>query len=154
MKPLTFEQALSKAAHLCSQSEKAPQEIYEKLLTWGIDSEDAEKIVASLKKERYIDETRFARAFVHDKFCYEHWGKIKIGYQLRNKGISDSLISIALDEVIDEDEYLSVLAELLKTKMRGMSQPLSQNDRAKLYRFAAQRGFEMNMISKAIREGT
>lgn len=144
---LTFDQALSKAAHLCSQAEKAPQDIYEKLLTWGIDEDTANQIVSRLKEEKYLDESRFAHAYIHDKFAYEHWGKIKIAYNLRNKGVQDRLIENMLDDVIDDEEYVNVLADLLKGKMRGMDFPLSQNDRAKLYRFAAQRGFDMHTIS-------
>lgn len=148
MKPLSYEQALNKAAQLCSTSEKAPQEIYEKLISWGLEEDSAEKIVARLKEEKFLDEARFAHAFVNDKFKYEHWGKVKIAFHLRNKGIEDSLISNTLDDVIDEEEYMSVLSELLKTKMRGMSLPLSQNDKAKLFRFAAQRGFEFRYVSR------
>lgn len=150
MAQLTYEQALSKAAHLCSTAEKAPQEIFDKLITWGISSDAAEEIVCKLKEEKYLDEARYAHAFVHDKFNYEHWGKMKIAYNLRNKGISDSLISNTLDDVISDDEYVSVLADSLKSKMRGMSIPLSQNDKAKLYRFAAQRGFESRYVSIAL----
>ena len=151
MKPLTFEQAYSKAAHLCSVAEKAPQEILDKLISWSVSDDSAAKIVAKLIKENFLNETRFAHAFVNDKVKYEHWGKIKIAFHLRNKGISDELISNTLEDVIDEEEYLSVLADLLKSKMRGMELPLAENDRAKLYRFAAQRGFESALVSRALK---
>ena len=150
MKNLSIEEAKSKAAHLCSQSEKAPQEIFEKLIKWEISYSDAEKIIDWLKKENFLSEVRYAHAFVHDKFVYEHWGRIKIAFQLRGKGISDSLIENTLDDVISEEEYLFSLVDLLKSKMRGMSLPLVVNDRARLYRFAAQRGFESRFVAKAL----
>ena len=66
------------------------------------------------------------------------------------KGISSSIISEAMEERIDEEEYQTVCSELLKGRMRGMSLPLSPNDRARLYRFLAQRGFESSVISRAM----
>ena len=153
MKPLTFEQAYSKAANLCSAAEKAPQEILDKLVSWGISEEQISKIISRLKEENFLNEARFAHAFINDKFKYEHWGRIKIAYHLRNKGIDSALASNTMDDVIDEEEYLSVLSDLLQTKMRGMTLPLSKNDKAKLVRFASQRGFESNKIFRALRLG-
>lgn len=151
MSPLNFEQALAKAARLCSLSEKAPQEISDKLKTWGLPSHLAEKVISRLKEDDFLNENRFAHAFVHDKFSYEHWGKVKIAYNLRSKGIPDTIIEEAMNEVIDEEDYLSVLIDLVRSKMRGMEIPLAQNDRAKIYRFAQQRGFESRFVSLALR---
>lgn len=152
MTPLSYDKALNKAANLCSKSEKSPKEIYDKLASWGLKSQMAEQIVCRLRDEKYIDEERFARAFVHDKFLYEHWGRVKIAYNLRNKGIANHIIDNALDDVIADDDYLSTLSSLLRNKMRDMERPLSQNNRAKLYRFAAQRGFESGVVSIALRK--
>lgn len=150
MKPLTYDQALYKAAALCSVGEKAPQDIYQKLLGWGISEPDAARMMAYLTQENYLSEERFAKAFVNDKFRFEHWGRIKIAYALRGKGIEDRYVSLALEEKIDPEEYLETCRDLLAAKMRGMEQPLSQNDRARLYRFASQRGFESNIIGRAL----
>jgi regulatory protein len=87
---------------------------------------------------------------VSDKFRFEHWGKIKIAYVLRGKSIDDALIDEAFDEKIDPEEYLQTCVELLSGKLRSIDQPLSQADRARLFRFAAQRGFETFVISKAL----
>lgn len=149
---LSYDKALSKAASLCAKSEKAPKEIFDKLVTWGLSSQMAEQIVCHLRKEKYIDENRFARAFAHDKFLYEHWGRIKIAYSLRSKGIADAIVDNSIDEVISDDDYLSTLTLLLRNKMRDMQRPLSPNDRARLFRFAAQRGFESRFVAMALRQ--
>lgn len=153
MTPLTPDKALAKAAHLCAQGEKSPKEIFDKLITWGVSEPVAEEIVCRLREEKYIDEERYAHAFVHDKFVYEHWGKVKISYALRQKGISESLISNTLDDVISDEDYVQSLSDLLASRMRGMSLPLSVNDRAKLYRFAMQRGYDSQTFSSAVRGG-
>ena len=150
MKTLTYDQALQKAAALCSQAEKCPSDIFQKVLSWGLSEQEAARLVGALTREGFLDEARYARAFVSDKFRFDHWGKIKIAYALRGKGIDDALIDEAFDEKIDPEEYLQACAELLSTKLRTMDHPLSQADRARLFRFAAQRGFESYIISKAL----
>lgn len=147
---MTYDQVLNRLASLCSKSEKSPQEIYSKALASGLSLGEAERLVAFLKQEDYLSEERYAAAFVSDKFRFEHWGRIKIAYALRGKGIDDSAISTALEEKIDEEEYLETCNDLLQQRARGMNRPFSQPDRVRIYRFLAQRGFESEIISQAL----
>lgn len=147
---MTYEQALSRAAALCSASEQCPSDIHAKVIKWGLEPPEAARVVAELIKEHFLDEQRYARAFANDKYRFQHWGRVKIRYALRGKGIAEAAIETALDECIDTDDYLTDCVALLRTRMRGMSQPLSPSDRARLCRFAAQRGFEMDVISRAL----
>lgn len=147
---MTYEQALTRAATLCSSSERCPSEVHAKALAWGLAESDADRLVVALKRENFLNEERYVHAFVSDKFRFQHWGRTKIRYALRAKGISDTLITSALDEVIDNDTYLEDCLALLRQRMRGMSLPLDPRDRARLYRFAAQRGFEAGVISRAL----
>lgn len=148
---MEYEKALNRAAAYCSQAERAPQDVEEKLQSWEVAENDAERIMEFLRKERFLDESRFVHAFINDKFTYERWGKIKIVYALRQKGMTGSIVQNMFEDVIDEEKYLETLTDLLQSKMRGMKLPLEQKDRAKLYRFAAQRGFESSAIGSALR---
>lgn len=147
---LTYDQALNRAAALCSQSERCPGDVYTKAQSWGLTEPEAARLVGYLTHEGFLDEARFARAFVSDKFRFEQWGRVKISYALRAKGIDDNLIDEVLDEKIDPDEYLATCTDLLNKKMRTLDLPLSLADRARLLRFAAQRGFESYIITKAL----
>ena len=147
---MTYEQAMNRAAALCSSSEHCPSEIHAKAIAWGLDEGDANRLVEALTQENFLNEERYAHAFVNDKFRFQHWGRTKIRFALRAKGISDALIALALDEVIDDDAYLEDCLSLLRQRMRGMALPLDARDRARLYRFAAQRGFEAGVISRAM----
>ena len=149
-KTITAEQALNRAAALCSQAERCPADIFAKVQSWGLGEQEAARIVARLEHEGFLDERRYVRAFVADKFRFEHWGRVKIGYALRGKGIGEALVSEALAEVIDPDEYLEACVALLTARLRTLAQPLSLADRARLYRFAAQRGYESPVIAHAL----
>lgn len=149
-KTLTYDQALNRAAQLCSKGEQCPSDIFEKVQEWGLSESEAARLVAYLTQEKYLDVARFVHAFVNDKFIYQHWGRIKIAYMLRMKGIADSLIENTLDDVISPESYLDTCVDLVRTKVKGMDVPLCPTDRAKVFRFAAQRGFESSVVSKAL----
>jgi len=149
---MTYEQALNRAAAYCSQAERAPQDVEQKLQDWEVSENDAERIVEFLRKEHFLDEARFVHAFINDKFTYERWGRIKIVYALRQKGVTGPIVQNTMEDVIDPEKYLETLVALLRVKMRGIKLPLEQKDRAKLYRFAGSRGFESGVIGTALRK--
>ena len=146
-KPLTVENALARAAALCSRCEQAESDIRHKLSSWGINPSDADAIIDRLTDNRFLDEQRFASAFTRDKFRFEGWGRIKIAYQLRMKHISSESIDNAL-ELIDEDEYIDTLKRILNSKMRSLASKEPLQAKASLVRFASSRGFEPNLIYK------
>ncbi|MBQ5642781.1 MAG: RecX family transcriptional regulator [Bacteroidaceae bacterium] len=148
---LTFEQGLQRAAALCCASEHCIADISEKLFRWGVAKSDSERIIDTLLDEKYIDESRYALAYTRDKVRFSHWGRVKIRAMLRMQHISDNDISHAFDG-IDEEEYLDILKGVIEGKRRTMGESESYASRAKLIRFALQRGFEMHEITKFISE--
>lgn len=148
---LNFEQGLQRAAGLCCQSEHCVADITEKLLRWGVSREDSDRIIDRLIDEKYIDESRYALAYVRDKVRFSHWGRVKIKSMLRMLRISEQDISNAFDS-FDEDEYLGVLEGVIESKRKTLPEAESYASRVKLIRFALQRGFEMHEITKFISE--
>lgn len=149
-KPLTPDQAMNRAAALCARSEQAPADIREKLLKWGLNPGETSQVLARLMEQGYIDERRFARAFVNDRFRFNGWGRIKIAHQLRLKGISSELIDQAMT-LIDEDQYRQRLLELLQAKWRSVNCREPRAAWAAMMRFAASRGFETALASDCVR---
>ena len=144
---MEYKEALNKAAALCSASEKCEWDIREKLRLWEVSDNETDKIIAHLKKENFLNESRFAAFFVKDKFRFNKWGKIKIAYALRQKHISSAVVQEALN-AIDDEEYFSVLQDILCSKMRGLKYADEYDLRGKLARFAQSRGFEYEVISR------
>jgi len=149
-KEYTLEELLHKVASYCSISEHCTSEVDEKLQKWEVAEADRKKIITQLTKDNFINEKRYAEAFVKDKFRFNKWGKIKISIALKSKGVDSSLISSALD-VIDEGEYDEMLASILKTKLTGLKYNYEYEKQGKLFRFAQSRGFENNVIERALR---
>jgi Uncharacterized protein conserved in bacteria len=146
---LTEKEALNKAAAYCTASEHCLSEISTKLSQWGLDSDAQEKILKRLADERFIDEERYCRFFVNDKFKFNKWGKIKIGQALYMKKIPSTVSRKYLDE-IDEKEYMNTLRSLLTSKKKSIHASDDYQSNMKLIRFAMSRGFEMNVIRKCM----
>lgn len=149
MKELTEAEALNKAAAYCSLTERCIYDVTEKLNAWGVDNDAKHRILTRLINEKFIDEKRFCRFFINDKFKFNKWGKIKIGQALYQKKIPTELSSQLLSE-IDYDEYIQILRSLLAAKRRSTKAADEYQLNIKLMRFAAGRGFELEAIRKCI----
>lgn len=148
-KPLTYENALTRAANLCARAEHCRFEIAAKLRQWGTDVQDAERILDWLEDGGFINEERFAQSFVHDKYRFDGWGRTKIRYTLRRYGIGDAAVEAAFRE-IDENEYVGILRTLLETKSRHLAETDPYKKKASLFRYAMSRGYEPQLISKIV----
>lgn len=146
-----YGQALSKAMALCSKSEKCIWDIQQKLNDWGVEPAEAQKIIKNLIAEKFIDEERYVRFFVRDKFVFNQWGKVKIAFMLKSKKVPASLIEEAL-RGIDHEAYLDLLVKLLGDKSKKTKFVNEYDRKVKLVRFAQSRGFEFDTIEKALDE--
>jgi regulatory protein len=147
---MTYNQAISKAMAICSKAEKCISDIETKLQTWEVTSDDSKKIIKTLIEEKFIDQERYARFFVRDKFRFNHWGRVKIAYMLKGKRVSAELIQQALEEIGD-DTYIETLSGLLKEKAHKTKSVNEYDLKGKLYRFAQSRGFEYEVIGTALK---
>lgn len=148
---LSYEQALQRAASLCSTSEHCIYDITAKLNKWGISADDAEEIIDRLIDEKFIDESRYAKAYANDKFRFAHWGRVKIKNMLYLQHIPEAEINEAL-ELIPQHEYEETLRSVIESKQRTMAETGSYEARMKIIRFAMQRGFELHEIAKFVDE--
>ena len=152
-KPLSPSQAMNRAAALCARSEQAPRDISEKLTKWGLSRTDANQVLHQLTEQGFINEERFAKAFVKDRFAFNSWGRIKIAYQLKLKGIPGDIIDDALT-AIDDELYRDRLIELLCNKWRTVKDREPRAAWAAMMRFASSRGFETQVASECVKQVT
>ena len=143
--------AYEKAALLCSKSEKCTSEVLEKLRLWGLSSEESELVIEQLIREKYVNDERFARAYVKDKFRFNHWGKQKIAHMLRAKNISTEILELAFEEIVEEN-YDDDLRKLLTDKEKSIKAKDKYDKRNKLMRFALGRGFESGKVYSIFKE--
>ncbi len=147
-KPLIidFNIAFEKAARFCAYQERCHRDIERRLQEWNVDIDIQDEIMAELIQQNFLNEERFALAFVSGKVNIKRWGKNKITYELRSRNISDYIINKAIGQ-IDEEQYLLNLKTLIQLKN---SLIIAKNDfekRMKLIKYLASRGYETSLIN-------
>lgn len=149
MKEVTEQGAYLQLTQLCARAEHCQHEMLEKMRRWEMSDEAQARVMARLVKERYVDDERYARAFVRDKIRYNKWGRRKVEQALWQKRIDEVIRQQVLDEV-DDEEYLSVLRPLLKQKRRSTKAASDYELNQKLVRFALGRGFTYDIIRQCL----
>lgn len=148
-KPMSEEQALARLTALCAGAEHCTGEMIDKMTKWEISEEAQARIMEHLVKNKYVDDERYCRAFVHDKMEYNHWGRRKIEQALYVKHVDKAIQKTVLDEIPDED-FIDILRPLIVQKRRQTRANSEYEMNMKLMRFAASRGFTIEQIRQCI----
>lgn len=146
---MTADEILYKLAARCSVSEQCLSDMESKLAKYDLTEEERTRILRHLVNEGYVNDKRYAEAFVRDKYRFNKWGRIKIAQGLRMKGIDNETINAAM-EAIDEQEYLHILHNLIKAKRKSTHGKNDYEINCKLARFATGRGFEYAAIRQCL----
>lgn len=144
-----MDKSLDKAMNYCSRSEHCIEDIRQKLWDWKVPEDEHEKIITTLIDNNFINEERYAVAFVKDKFHFNHWGRIKIRMMLKTKKIGTAIIDDAIS-CIDDDEYFEVLRNLIEKESTRVKATTGYERKSKLLRYVANRGFEPSIASELI----
>jgi len=142
---------LQKIRHYCSYQERYISEVEQKLKELTIQRKKIPGIINQLQKEGYLDEERFAKAFAGGKFRLNKWGRYRIEYEMKVRGIPELMIQEGMAE-IDEAEYLQTLKELMIHKFDEIKTEKNVNIREKIINFAFGKGYEMELILVLIKE--
>lgn len=141
---------LARLQRLCSKAEYCRSDMYRKALKdLEGDADAARQVVDALEKDKYVDDARYAGAYAREKAAIQGWGPVKIRFQLRAKGISDAVVSAALEEVepVKADEKLERLLQAKARTLEGDPQ-----FRLKLLKFSLSRGYEYDSVEAALKK--
>ena len=142
---LDKKQALAKAENFCVYQERSQKEVRYKLVEWGIRSDELEEILLELIMNYFLNEVRFANAYVSGKFNVKKWGRIKIKQGLKLKGVSDKMLQKALYSM-DDNDYMQTLENLAQKKADSLAENNPLKRKMKLISYLQNRGFETDLI--------
>ena len=150
-KPLTPDQVLDKMAKYCAYQERCVKDVRDKLKTFEIPEEEKTKILDYLIDNRFVNDKRFAKAFVRGKVNQSGWGLNKIRFHLMQKGIDKEIIAEALGQT-DEEVYRQRLIDILKTKSKTVKAANDYEKKRKLAGYAMQKGFEGSLVWSVVKD--
>lgn len=143
--------ALVKAESYCAYQERAQQEVRDKLYDWGLHHDEVEEVISELITNNFLNEERFAMAYVSGKFNIKKWGKIKIKQGLKLKKVPEKMILKALN-TIDYDDYLKTILATAEKKSAVLIEKDAYKRKYKLITYLMGKGFENNLISEVLKD--
>lgn len=148
-KPKSAAQALQSLMRLCARAEKSSGDALRLMRGWGVAESEREGVLQKLVDQRFIDDRRYAEAYVREKSNLAGWGARKIAFQLRQKGIDKEIINSTL-ATLDSDTQREQLTAKLERKMRTTKAANNYELRGKLLRYGMGLGFDYDMTRTAI----
>lgn len=143
-KAKTPEQALQSLMRMCARSERSSGDTLRLMKRWGVADDAARKVLARLQSERFIDDSRYAEAFVRDKLNLSGWGAFKIKSALRAKGVSKEIVEEVVSPMLELADMAERLEEIMRRRMRTLKYSSAYEAKTKLIRFAAGRGYDLD----------
>ena len=144
----TPEQALAALMRLCARAEKSQEDARRLMRGWGVAEKDAEQVLARLVRDRFIDDSRYAEAFVREKLRLSGWGEYKIRTALQRKRIDRALIDAALAEA-DRSGMDERLRRQLERKARTAKYTTQYELKTKLIRYGLSLGYDYETVVEA-----
>ena len=136
---------LSKMKQYCAFQERSMFDVKTKLKSFHLQEDIYEQIIIELKKEDFLNEERFAKLFANGKLRINKWGRSKIYAAMQQKRVPELFILEGINS-INEDEYISVLKNVILKRTRELNETDTYKRNKKLAKFAASKGFESNVI--------
>jgi len=146
---MTESEGKTLAERYCSGAEHCCQEVRSMLERHKVEADDISSILKYLIREGYVDESRYAAAFVHDKVRFAKWGRVKIAQALWQKRIPQDVADEALSS-IDDDEYMTALKEVVKARSRAVKGVTEYERKMKTMKTVCSRGYEPSLVRKVL----
>lgn len=148
---ITFDEALQKCQFLAAKGECCTFDLQQKMNRWGASQKVATEVIKALIDDQFVDDQRYATAFVRDKTRFNHWGRIKTTMQLHLKHIPKEIIKQAFTELPEADYQHAFETERdKKLKQLRALQPFERNRKTAAY--LIQKGFEPDFVFKNLSE--
>lgn len=149
LKKTSKQEAIRKLEQFCIYQDRCHKEVHEKLYKLGFNQTERDEIVAYLIENNFLNEERFARNYARGRFYLKKWGKNKIAYELKIKGLNSKLIGYALEE-IDEKDYLKTISELIRKKLKTLQKTDHLAKKAAVIRYLTAKGYETHLITEML----
>ena len=141
---------LEKIKSYCQYQERCTKEVRKKLYNLKTSTESTEKIISFLRNNDFLNDERFVKFFIQGKLRIKKWGKIKLKYELKSRGINYQIIETSIKDIPD-NEYISYFEEFSSNKIKFLKGTMDQKKRSFINYFTY-RGWENDLIYQKLRD--
>jgi regulatory protein len=144
-KTYTVDEALSRLQSYCAYQERCHKEVHQKLKSMNMIPLAIDEIIVKLIKQNYLNESRFAKTYVHGKLRIKKWGRHRLKRELKQRDVSSNIIRLTIND-IDEQEYLSIFNALAEKKVASLTDTNLFKRKKKLTDYLLYRGWESALV--------
>jgi regulatory protein len=130
---------------------KSKGELLAHLKKRGIEDDVAQATIFRLQENGLINDSEFAKAWTQSRHTSKKLSKRIIAGELRTRGVDQSSIDEALDEIDDESEYRTAFS-LGMRKYNTMSRLEPEVQIRRIQSLLQRKGFSFPTIARLIRE--
>jgi len=139
------------ALNALSRRAKSRGELYAVLLKKNTEPDLIDRVLDRLTEHKLIDDQAFANDWSRSRHIYKGLSRNVLARELRQKGVGDSEISIALEQIASESE-MAVATALIAKKLRSLQRENSEVKYRRISGFLARKGYSYQLISQLLRE--
>ena len=152
--PISFNEdekiIIEKIQSYCLYQDRCVKEVKNKLYSFKVSSQLVENIVEYLIDNDYLNEERYTKMFIQGKLRIKKWGRIKLKYELRSKGIDIKTINEHINQ-INEEDYMNYFNEFSTSKIKFLKGTKDQKKRSFINYFTY-RGWENDLIYQKLKD--
>lgn len=138
-------EAQSALMRQCARAERSSGDAMRLMARWGVPKDERDGVLSKLIEMKFIDDSRFAAAYMRDKINLRGWGVRKIAAQLRLKGVAREIIEELTSEV-DRDSMVETLEKKLRRKLPTIKYKTKYDLKTKLIRHGASLGYDYDVV--------
>ena len=141
---------INHALNLLSFRQRSEKEIYTALKRKDYDEIYIENAIDYCRRQKFLDDRAFAKAFIKDKLNLNQLGEQRIKYELQRKGVSQNIIDDVL--VLDRDDQYEAAFKLAEKKLPSYRNDDRNAAYRKLSGFLQRKGYSFEIVSKVVKE--
>ena len=140
-------EAREQALKLLSVKMRCEREVREQLRRKGYSSADIADAIEYLYRFDYLDDLKYCEAFIHDRLNFNPCGRLKLLYDLQQKGIERQRAEEAVEAFLPAETERAIARRLWAKK----AQQATETDKIK--RYLSGKGFETELINSLDNDG-
>lgn len=141
---------LEKMRSYCMYQERCIQEVKKKLTRLQVIPKSKSKIINHLIDDDYLNEVRFTKSFIQGKLRIKKWGRIKLNYELKMRGVKKFIIDEEINKISKRD-YYDYFNEFSINKIKTLKGSKEQKKRSFINYFTY-RGWENSLIYEKLKD--
>ena len=142
--------ATNNAYALLRQRPRSEFEIRNRLKLKGYSGEVIDHVVEALRRAGEIDDVRFAKLWVDERMRVNPVGDVVLRYELKGKGLSDTIIEATLAKKAEDYDEYEVAFSMAGERFERLKKLDRKKALKRLYDFLLRRGFKYETVRRVV----